>query len=140
MTSIIEFLTKSLSSYHVIRNCADKLKQSGFTMLNEAEKFNIDLLPGTKGFYTRNDSAILAFAVGKNYKAGNGATITAAHSDCPSLKIKINPIYSNKSLTTVGMETYGGGLWHTWFDRDLGIAGRVVVNISIKTSIMIQKE
>lgn len=74
-----------------------------------------------------NQSALLAFTLPASWQPGAGVSIVATHIDSPNLRIRPVSKRSKAGYLQVGVETYGGGLWHTWFDRDLSLAGRVVV-------------
>lgn len=125
----VKFLTAAVTPFHAAHYGSQVLEEAGFTRLQENETWSGKLAAGGKYFYTRCDSTLVAFAVGKKYAAGGGFKIVGAHTDSPALKAKPLTLHGSgaaEGLTQVSVVTYGGGLWHTWFDRDLGIGGLVL--------------
>lgn len=123
MNALFNYLQHSLTAYHAVDNAKKILLEQGFTQLLETEDWQ--LCESGKYFTVRNGSSIVAFTIGAldgfHYK------IAASHSDSPALKLKENCVNKSGLYATLNTETYGGGLWATFFDRPLKIAGRAVV-------------
>ncbi|XP_010930126.1 probable aspartyl aminopeptidase [Elaeis guineensis] len=122
---LVDFLNASPTAFHAVDEAKKRLKQARFNQISEREDWVLE--SGKKYFFTRNYSTIVAFAIGKKYVAGNGFHIIGAHTDSPCLKVKPISKVTKGGYLEVGVQTYGGGLWHTWFDRDLTLAGRVMI-------------
>ncbi|XP_021300362.1 probable aspartyl aminopeptidase [Herrania umbratica] len=122
---LLDYLNESWTQFHATAEAKRQLIAAGFHLLNENDEW--DLKPGGRYFFTRNMSCLVAFAIGEKYIVGNGFHVIAAHTDSPCLKLKPKSASSKSNYLMLNVQTYGGGLWHTWFDRDLSVAGRVIV-------------
>ncbi len=121
MRSLSEFLKDSLTAYHACDNVKTALAENGFSPLHETADWNVS--EGGKYYIVRGGS-IIAFTIDSlddfSYK------IVASHPDSPALKIKENAVKNGELYATLNTEPYGGGIWYTFFDRPLKIAGKVV--------------
>ncbi|KAE8705203.1 aspartyl aminopeptidase [Hibiscus syriacus] len=125
VSAFIGFLNASPTAFHAVDEAKKRLQEIGYEQVLEREDWMLEA--GKRYFFTRNYSTIVAFAIGKKYVAGNGFHIVGAHTDSPCLKLKPVSEVKKAGFLEVGVQTYGGGLWHTWFDRDLTVAGRVMI-------------
>ncbi|KAF2500901.1 peptidase M18, aminopeptidase I [Lophium mytilinum] len=123
----LSFVNASPTPFHAVKSAKLRLEKAGFKPIKERDSWASKLQPGEKYYLTRNASSIVAFAIGKKWKAGNSIGMIGAHTDSPCLRLKPVSKRQSDGFLQVACETYGGGLWHTWFDRDLSIAGRAMV-------------
>ncbi len=122
---LLDFIAASPSPFHAAEAASARLVQTGFRRLGEAEAW--DLEPGGKYFAVRNGSSVVAFITGDERPESAGLRVIGTHLDSPALKLKPQPVIERHGYVQLGIEVYGGTLLNSWLDRDLGLAGRVVV-------------
>ena len=121
-----KFIDSTPTPFHLCAQSAELLRAAGFVELVETEAWRPLLKPGGNYFYVRGGT-LVAFAIGAAFVSGGGFSVIGAHTDSPVLKLKPCSKRSGKGYQQVDVEAYGGGLWHTWFDRELSVAGEVIV-------------
>lgn len=118
------FLLVPPSPYHAAEVVAQRLVDAGFTRVDEKGAW--DASPG--GHVMVRGGAVAAWFVPESVADDAGFRIVGAHTDSPALSVKP----SVQSTTPDGwgqidVEVYGGMMWNSWLDRELTLAGRLVL-------------
>jgi aspartyl aminopeptidase len=121
---LLDFVSAAPTSYHAVAEVEARLLRAGFRHFDERESWS--LAPGTRGVVVR-DGSVIAFVLGTSSAAQAGFRIIGAHTDSPNLRLKPRPAQESVGYRQLAVEVYGGVLLSTWLDRDLGLAGRVVL-------------
>lgn len=122
MNNFLDILNNGKTQFHVVKECVDTLSANDFTILNLADDWGT-LTPG-KYMVTPFPSMLVAWVIGE---AVSSLRVAMAHTDFPALKLKTNPDIKKSGYLMANVEPYGGLITSTWFDRPLGLAGKVVV-------------
>jgi len=125
LKNFFDLLSRGVSSCHVAAWVKEQLKEQGFKELSMGETWHAE--KGGKYYISHHDSTLIAFTLGEDYQPGDGFRLGAAHTDFPCFKIKPRPEVGVKGYGKLNVETYGGGIWNTWMDRPLSVAGRVAL-------------
>ncbi|EJU03382.1 peptidase M18 aminopeptidase I [Dacryopinax primogenitus] len=129
------FIDECVTTYHACEFFQRELTQVGYIELKEKENWIPKLKAGGKYFVTRNTSSIIAFAIGEQYSPGNGFAMIASHIDALCMKVKPVSRANKDGFDRIAVAPYAGGgagqsfdgSFSTWWDRDLGLGGRVLI-------------
>jgi aspartyl aminopeptidase len=120
---LIALIDASPSPYHAAAEALRRLRAAGFTELAGNGTW-----PSAEGrFVTVDGGSVFAWVVPEGAAPDTPFRLVGAHTDSPTLRVKPRPDTGRAGVRQLGVEVYGGPLLNSWLDRDLGLAGRVVV-------------
>lgn len=122
----IAYVDASPTAAHCAAETARRLDAAGFRRVDERDRW--DIPAGGRFYLVRNGTAVLAGIRGTSPAADAGFRMIGAHLDSPGLRVKPHGDFNRGGYRQLGVEIYGGVLLVTWLDRDLTLAGRLLVD------------
>ena len=116
-----DYIESSTSPYHTVEESYRRLEEQGFTPLSMDEEWNL-----VAGDYVIDvyGTTLVAVHIGEHPR--ETLRIASAHTDFPGFRVKPNAMITDKGYGKLNVESYGGLIQYTWFDRPLSLAGVVV--------------
>jgi aspartyl aminopeptidase len=124
VADLAAFLNASPSSHHAAAEGARRLAEAGFAEQQESDGWNSD--PG--GHYLVRDGALIAWRIPDNARSLTPFRILGSHTDSTGFTLKPRADSSAYGWQQVSLEIYGAPLLNSWLDRELGLAGRLVLS------------
>lgn len=121
----LEFIDNCATTYHVVKELSDILEENNFERLSPYSAWQ--LKNGGRYYIKKTNTTLIAFTIPDKLNLEKGFKIFGCHTDSPSIRIKPNPEMISNNMLRLNTEVYGGAMLSSWFDRALGIAGRVVL-------------
>lgn len=119
---LIDFIDASPSPWHAVASVEARLP--GYTRLDEGQRWELEA--GGR-YYVVRGASVVAFVLGSQPVAESGFRIIGAHTDSPGLRLKPKAASGSDGLVRLAVEVYGGPILATFTDRDLSLAGRIVL-------------
>jgi len=129
------FIDASPTASHCVIQAENILKSKGFKRVFEQDAWK--LKKGDKFYLVRHESALIAGIIGKKSPEISGFRIIGSHTDSPSLKLKPASVSVKEGYIQLSVEVYGGPIFASWMDRELSLAGKVVVRKGSEYQVML---
>ena len=122
---LFDLLKQGVTPFHSVRASKEDLVNNGFTPLSYEDSWNLE--KGGKYVVEHHGTSLFAFTIGEEWQPTDMLRLAAAHTDYPCMRIKPNGDFATNGYAQINIEVYGGPILNTWFDRPLGVAGRVAL-------------
>jgi aspartyl aminopeptidase len=122
---LLSFLRAAPTPFHAAAEAAARLERAGFVRLAETDSWADGAATGAR--YVLRGGALVAWYLPPDAEAARPFRVLGSHTDSPNLRVKPLPDAGTQGWRQVSVEVYGGALYNSWLDRDLGLAGRLVL-------------